>query len=132
MCCSFVTGCDTTTSQNGTYFTSPDPLPSVCSLMITPLNDDICQVRVEFESLSLMDPDEDGKCKSEYVQLTGGVTGTSIPTLCGALDGQHVIYTPITNFPARLSIVTDNSATTSSNRSWRIKVNHQQESIIDI
>ena len=44
VCCSFVNECDTTTSQNGTYFISPDSLPSVCSLMITPLNDNICQV----------------------------------------------------------------------------------------
>ena len=66
------------------------------------------------------------------MQVTGGVTGAAVPTLCGSLDDQHLIYTPITNFPARLSIVTDNSATTTSNRSWRIKVNHQQESIIDI
>ena len=47
VCCSFDAECDTTTSQNGTYFTSPDTLPSVCSLMITPLNDDICQVSLE-------------------------------------------------------------------------------------
>ena len=79
-------------------------------------------MRVEFESLSLIDPDMDGKCKSEYVQLTGGVTGTSIPTLCGTLDGQHVIYTPITNFPARLSVVLDTDTVTSSSTSWRMKV----------
>ena len=76
---------------------------------------------MEFESLSVSDPDKDGKCTIEYVQVTGGVTGTSIPTLCGTLSGQHVIYTPITNFPARLSVVLDNSVT-SSTSSWRIKV----------
>ena len=43
-CCSFSNTCDTTTQQNGTYFTSPSTIPSVCSLMITPLNDNICQV----------------------------------------------------------------------------------------
>ena len=77
---------------------------------------------MEFESLVLRDPDADGRCKSEYVQLTGGVTGTSIPTLCGTLDGQHVIYTPITNFPARLSVVLDTDTVTSSSTSWRMKV----------
>ena len=76
---------------------------------------------MEFESLSLADPDVDGKCKIEYVQVTGGVTGTSIPTLCGTLTGQHFIYTPITDFPARLSVVLDTSVT-SSTPSWRIKV----------
>ena len=48
------------------------------------------------------------------------MTGLSVPTLCGTLDNQHVIYTPIPNFPARLSIVTDSSSTSA--RSWRIKV----------
>ena len=43
-CCSFVNECESTTSQNGTYFVSPASLPLVCSLMITPLNDNICQV----------------------------------------------------------------------------------------
>ena len=44
VCCSFMNECDTNTSQNGTYFISPDSVPSVCSLMITPLDDKICQV----------------------------------------------------------------------------------------
>merc|ERR1711884_122546 len=44
-CCSFINECESTTSQNGTYFVSPSSLPLVCSLMITPLNDNICQVR---------------------------------------------------------------------------------------
>ena len=47
-CCSFSTTCDTTTGQNGTYFSSPATIPSVCSLMITPLNDNICQVKIIF------------------------------------------------------------------------------------
>ena len=85
------------------------------------------QVRIEFETMTLTDPDEKGSCKTEYVQVgvsfvdyclhlwwllqvTGGVTGTSVPTLCGSLAGQHLIYTPITNFPARLSVVTDQAA----------------------
>ena len=44
VCCSFVNECDSNTSQNGTYFISPSSVPSVCSLMITPLNNQICQV----------------------------------------------------------------------------------------
>ena len=44
-CCSFQNTCDTTTQQNGTYFISPATVPTVCSLMISPLNDNICQVR---------------------------------------------------------------------------------------
>ena len=72
--------------------------------------------------MELVDPDDKGACKEEYVQVTGGVTGTTVPTLCGSLDGQHVIYTPITNFPARLSVVLSTDTASSSSRSWRVKV----------
>ena len=46
VCCSFTETCDSSTSQNGTYFISPatGSLPSVCSLLISPVNDNICQV----------------------------------------------------------------------------------------
>ena len=45
VCCTFSNECNTETSQNGTYFNSPDTLSLVCSLMISPMNDNICQVR---------------------------------------------------------------------------------------
>ena len=56
-----------------------------------------------------------------FYQVTGGVSGANIPTLCGSLDGQHVIYSAIPNFPARLSVVADTQLT-GVNREWRIKV----------
>ena len=52
VCCSFVNECDSNTSQNGTYFISPSSVPSVCSLMITPLNNQICQVSPASQHLS--------------------------------------------------------------------------------
>ena len=58
----------------------------------------------------------------EYVQVTGGVSGSSLPTLCGTLDAQHIIYTPFPNFPARLSVVTDQRTGSSSTAAWRIRV----------
>ena len=71
VCCSFTETCDSTTSQNGTYFVSPTTgsLPAVCSLLIAPVNDNICQVRVNFETLTLKNPDNNGDCKTEYVQV---------------------------------------------------------------
>lgn len=58
--------------------------------------------------------------------MTGGVSGTSLPTLCGTLAGQHIIYTPFPNFPARLSVVTDQRAGVSSSASWRIRVDQYE------
>ena len=40
------------------------------------------------------------------VQVTGGVAdGGQIPTICGQNSGQHIIYSAIPSFPARLSFV---------------------------
>ena len=50
------------------------------------------------------------------------MSGSSLPTLCGTLDNQHVIYTPFSNFPARLSIVTEVTAGMASSTTWRIRV----------
>ena len=44
VCCTFANDCNTETSQNGTYFNSPASISLVCSLMINPMNDNICQV----------------------------------------------------------------------------------------
>ena len=32
--------------------------------------------------------------------------GPGVPRLCGDLSGQHIIYTPVLNVTARLSVVT--------------------------
>jgi hypothetical protein len=41
-------------------------------------------------------------------QVTGGVANSGkVPTLCGTLTGQHIIYSAIPSFPARLSVVVD-------------------------
>ena len=38
--------------------------------------------------------------------MTGSVSGQGVPKLCGSLSGQHVIYTPVTNIPSKLSVMT--------------------------
>ena len=45
VCCTFSTPCNSETAENGTYFTSTEALASVCSIMIRPMNDNICQVK---------------------------------------------------------------------------------------
>ena len=72
--------------------------------------------------LLFFDPDS-----GQILEVTGGVSGSSLPTLCGTLDSQHIIYTPFSNFPARLSIVTDQSLTTAtSTAAWRIRVDQYE------
>ena len=47
VCCTFANDCNTETSQNGTYFSNPISLSSVCSLMIRTMDESICQVRLK-------------------------------------------------------------------------------------
>ena len=75
--------------------------------MIKPMNDKICQIKLELENFVLADPDISGVCRTDYMQVTGGVAN-QVPTICGSNSGQHLIYSAIPNFPARLSIVVDN------------------------
>jgi len=120
-CCTFSAPCDSETTQNGTYFSSPESIPTVCSLMISPMSEDICQVRLNFEEVELLDPDSTGACRTDYMHVTGGVSQT-LPTLCGSLTGQHIIYSAIPNFPARLSIVTGSQDVAALTRKWRIQI----------
>ncbi|XP_023329143.1 uncharacterized protein LOC111701897 [Eurytemora carolleeae] len=114
VCCVFSSTCNKETSQNTTYFSSPSTIPAVCSLMIRPLNDNICQVRLNFLTLNLEDPDISGFCRNDYLQVTGGVSQSGkIPTICGSNNGQHVIYSSVANFPARLSIVVNTQTSTA-------------------
>ena len=120
-CCTFASECNTETSQNGTVFASPASLSSVCSLMIKPMHDNICQIRLDLENFVLADPDISGVCRTDYMQVTGGVANSGgIPTICGSNSGQHLIYSAIPNFPARLSVVVDNQVAYS--RQWKIRI----------
>jgi len=121
-CCTFSAVCDSETSQNGTFFESPSTIPTVCSLMISTASESICQVRLNFQELELLDPDSTGRCMTDYIQITGGVSQSSLPSLCGTLTGQHVIYSAIPNFPARLSIVTGSTDTVTLTRKWKIQI----------
>ena len=45
--------------------------------------------------------------------MTGGVSQSGkVPTICGSNSGQHIIYSAISNFPARLSVVVDTQTST--------------------
>ena len=89
--------------------------------MIKPMHDNICQIRLDLENFMLADPDISGVCRTDYMQVTGGVANSGgIPTICGDNSGQHLIYSAIPNFPARLSVVVDNQVALS--RQWKIRI----------
>lgn len=77
---------------------------------------------MELETLVLNEPDGDGKCQTEFLQVTGGIGNSKIPKLCGTNNGQHLIYSATPNFPAMVSIVINTGLTTTVNRDWTIKI----------
>jgi len=84
--------CNLNTNNNHTFFTNPDypefdEEMGACSLTVNRMNDDICQIRVDFLELELSQPDENGLCVGDFLTITGGISES--PIICGSNSGQH-------------------------------------------
>ena len=110
-------------------------------ILYQPISFYFAKVRIEFETLVLADPNKNGVCDQEYIEVRvihtfiyniyirhygsssqqvtrKGVTSPAVPRLCGLLSGQHVIYDQDPGAgPARLVV----RRTAASSR-WRIKI----------
>ena len=105
VCCVFTkdSDTDTTVNYNDTYLQNPN-YPSnygetnTLSYTINKCSDDICYLRLDFETFTTVGPSDTTEAKGtgEYACTdTMTVTtssGQSIPTLCGDLTGQHSQY----------------------------------------
>jgi len=135
VCCYIkVSTCGGTVSRNCTYIESPG-FPSDystsgdCSYTVNRCQDDICQIRLDFTSVSLQQPKAtgtattDNDCSDTILDITGGLTANSIfsnpPNLCGTLTGQHVY---IDSGRASTAATLKFTLSTSESNSWRIKV----------
>ena len=58
VCCYFEYMCSAHTMENGTYFVNPATPQSMCHLMITRINNDICQIRLELDVFEIAGPNE--------------------------------------------------------------------------
>jgi hypothetical protein len=58
VCCTFVvTICDSTSSENLTYWTNPTTVSAgTCGLTVCPINTDICSMRLDFTSFTITGP----------------------------------------------------------------------------
>ncbi|GAB0097031.1 uncharacterized protein DMENIID0001_126230 [Sergentomyia squamirostris] len=93
VCCVYQLACGRTTSFNNTYFYNPDFPASYrggnrCSMQVSRCDESICQLRIEFLDFSLAQPNGDGVCQTDYMQVTGG--SSRVPLICGENTGQHV------------------------------------------
>lgn len=57
--------------------------------MVQPCSDNVCQLRIEFQDLSLAPPNGDGICNTDVLMVSGGAS--RVPVLCGENSGQHVV-----------------------------------------
>jgi len=93
-CCLFrKSTCGDTITQNSTYIRNPSfptrfTTAGACSFTIKPLNDAICQLRLDFINHDTTDVAATGVCTDTTVVT--GPTGKNPPTVCGTLTGQHM------------------------------------------
>lgn len=135
VCCTFIFGCGRTSSQNCTYFESTGGEVGQCRFRICPCSDNICQLRLDFETFVLNQPDtslisssvnaggQDISTATQCIIDRFSVTnpgGNAPPTICGSNTGQHMYVDASDacndlgfNLGAAGSVVT---------RSWRIKI----------
>jgi len=124
VCCYFlVNTCGATVSNNCSYIQNPNypsSESSDCSFSITPLNADICQIRLDFDNFDITETTPIvGTCVDSF-DVTSG-SSRDYYTLCGTLSGEHMYVETgrtTTDHVAKFTI-----GTTSTVATWRIKVN---------
>lgn len=89
-----------------------------CSYQIYRHHHRICQVRIDFLSFSLAQPNGDGVCVDDYFTVENG--NTSVPRICGENTGHHVYVTLNRRFPLTIIVATTSQKTFL--RRWSIKV----------
>merc|ERR1711956_113865 len=94
-CCTFtLSTCGTTVSQNITYIQNPSyptgyTTTGTCTFSVTPLNTNICQLRLDFDNFDIVETTA-GVCTDSLT--IAGPTGRNPMDLCGTLTGLHVYF----------------------------------------
>ncbi|KAJ8970577.1 hypothetical protein NQ314_001101 [Rhamnusium bicolor] len=75
------------------------------------------KVRLDFLSLTLAQPNDNGTCVTDALIVTGGAS--NVPVICGENSGQHIYV----NFNGASDIVISISTSGAlASRAWNIKV----------
>lgn len=98
VCCSFTGSCGGSTTLNNTYFTSTSSDSSPCKFTVCKSSDDICQIKLNFDTFSVDDPDTTTgtpdyipKTQCLLSQFTAESKGSNSPnTICGTNTGYHM------------------------------------------
>ncbi|XP_017777973.1 PREDICTED: uncharacterized protein LOC108563729, partial [Nicrophorus vespilloides] len=122
-CCVVQKNCGEVSSDNNTYFVNhnfPNTVtgPSACAYTIQRCSPDICQIRIDFLNLNLAQPDGNGVCNVDVLNIVGGAT--NVPQICGQNSGHHVYVDFNGQQDIRMLITT--GAGSTEMRTWRFKV----------
>lgn len=146
ICCTFTATCGATTAENGTYFVSVGRDIGHCKLKVCPSNDNICQIRLDFDQFSITGPstttvtagvmlagaigvDDAGtvitmasKCLIDSFSVISP-SGASPPTICGINSGEHM-YVSSSVFCNDLVFTLGDTIGSSGveSRQWSIKI----------
>lgn len=76
------------------------------------------QIRIDFLSFSLAQPNANGTCNTDAMYVIGGAS--QVPVICGENSGQH-IYVDF-NGDSDIQIIIDTNSGVSFARSWNLKI----------
>ncbi|XP_050094093.1 uncharacterized protein LOC126576833 [Anopheles aquasalis] len=122
VCCVYTQSCGGSTNLNSTYFTNPGyPGPyrdgGACIFTVTP-TDGICQLRIDFRSLTLDQPTGDGACNSDRLSISGGTP--TVTQICGENTGQHLYMAFAGSNPITIRVATNGGV--PFNRLWNLEL----------
>lgn len=116
-------------STNNTYLRNPSypatyPTASgatSCSYTINKMGPEVCQVRLDFQTLELGQTASTGACTDTLQAITSAdnSVSTSYPALCGSSAGHHM-YLSIGAAPTRTATITVSLASGSSTAKWNV------------
>merc|ERR1712241_47828 len=120
VCCTFSTStCGTGITQNCTYISNPSypttyTTAGSCSHAITPVNSDICQMRLDFTNFDITETTA-GVCTDSFAMT--GPSGQNPLNLCGTLTNQHIYFEN-----ARSTATSTVTFTIVTGGTWKIKI----------
>ena len=123
VCCVFSAGCGEVITRNSTIFRGPgnQTSPFNCRLTVNKLNNNICQLRLGFDQLSLAGPDVNGLCRQDQFTVIGAASAQP-PVLCGVNSGQHMFVDVAPGSGSQVTLQVTTSGTQTANRDWRVRV----------
>lgn len=78
--------------ENTTYFINPNhpdvfDSPGSCQITVQKVHPDICQLRLDFDMLSIAPPEiVNHICNQDQLLVSGG---SPVPAICGTSNGDH-------------------------------------------